>query len=358
MRIFEGLEIRGVTLRNRVGMSPMCMYSCEGRDGVANEWHLVHYGTRASGGCGIVVLEATAVVPEGRISPQDLGIWSDDHVPGLKEVSDFVKSQGAASAIQLAHAGRKAGTYRPWSAVRGYIPVEDGGWENRMAPSAVPFGEGNPVPQELTREEIRGVIAAFTEGARRADAAGFDVVELHAAHGYLLHQFLSPISNKRADEYGGGFLGRTRVLHETVEAVRGVWPEEKPLFVRLSVTDWVEEGWTPEESARLAKSLRGLGVDLIDCSSGGATPDARVPTGPGYQVSLAEGVRRDGEILTGAVGLITEVDQAEEILQSGKADLVFLGRELLRNPYWVRDAGRAKGVVQEWPVQYGWALNR
>lgn len=355
--LFEPLTIRGVTMRNRVALSPMCMYSCEDCDGMASDWHVVHLGTRASGGCGLVMSEATAVVPEGRISPQDLGIWSDDHIPGLKKVTDFVRTQGAVSAIQLAHAGRKSGTYRPWSEVRGFVPVEDGGWEKKDAPSAVAFREGSPVPHEMTVGEIRDLVDAFVEAARRSDEAGFDVVELHSAHGYWMHQFLSPISNLRTDEYGGNWEGRTRMHHEMVEGVRGVWPEEKPLFMRFSVTDWVEGAWSPEDSVRLASSLKKIGLDLVDCSSGGSTMDAEIPVGPGYQVHLAEAVK-DGGILTGAVGQITEAKQAEEIVANGRADVVFLGRELLREPYWANKAAVELGVDPAWPNQYEWAVSR
>ena len=356
MKLFEPLTIRDVTLPNRVALSPMCMYSCENLDGMANDWHVVHLGSRASGGCGLVMTEATAVEPEGRISPQDLGIWSDDHVAPLKKVTDFIRSQGSVSAIQLAHAGRKAGTYRPWSEARGFIDEEDGGWSNKKAPSEVVFKEGNPVPHAMSVGEIRDLIQQFVRATERSNAAGFDVVELHSAHGYLMHQFLSPLSNHRTDEYGGDFAGRTRLHHELVEAVRAVWPAGKPLFMRLSVTDWVDGGWSTSDSGQLAKSLASLGVDLIDCSSGGTTPDAKIPVGPGYQVHLAEAVKVDSGLPVGAVGQITDVDQAEEILTSGQADVVFLGRELLRNPYWVQDAARAKGVDYPWPNQYAWAV--
>lgn len=348
--------MRGVGVRNRLGVSPMCMYSCEGCDGMASDWHLVHLGARASGGFGLVMTEATAVVPEGRISPQDLGIWSDDHVPGLKRVTDFLRSQGAVSAIQLAHAGKKSGTYRPWSEVRGYVPVADGGWENRMSPSSVAFREGAPVPVEMTVEEIRGLVESFVRATERSLAAGFDVVELHSAHGYLLHQFLSPISNRRTDGYGGDFAGRTRLHHELVEGVRGVWPAERPLWMRLSVTDWVEDGWQVSDSVELAKSLKGLGVDLFDCSSGGSTADAAIPVGPGYQVPLAEAVKQGAGVLTAAVGQITTPEQAEEIVAMGKADMVMLGREALRSPYWPNMAAQAAGAEAAWPDQYRWAV--
>ncbi|MCB0825882.1 MAG: NADH:flavin oxidoreductase/NADH oxidase [Armatimonadetes bacterium] len=352
-QLFSPLTIRGSTLRNRIALSPMCTYSSE--DGFASDWHLVHLGTRASGGCGIVMCEATAVHPDGRISPQDLGIWKDEHIPGLRRVTDFIRSQGAASAIQLAHAGRKAGTYRPWSEVRGFIPIEDGGWE-RIGPSPIPFRDGAPTPVEMTQQDLSDFIEDFVAAIRRSDEAGFDVVEIHSAHGYLLHQFLSPISNHRSDAYGGDFKGCTRLHHELVEAVRHAWPETKPLFIRISATDWVDGGWTIEESIELAKSLKSLGVDLMDCSSGGSTPDAQIPVGPGYQVPFAERISREAGILSGAVGMITEPKQAEEIVSSGQADLVFLGRELLRNPYWAHIAAQELGARPNWPNQYAWSV--
>lgn len=352
-QLFSPINIRGVTLRNRIAMSPMCMYSSE--DGMANDWHLVHLGTRASGGCGLVMCEATAVHPDGRISPQDLGIWKEEHIPGLRKITDFIRSQGAASAIQLAHAGRKAGTYRPWSKVRGFIPDSEGGW-TRVAPSPIPFRAEATTPVELTKQDIRDVIEDFVAGTRRSLDAGFDIVEIHSAHGYLLHQFLSPISNQRSDEYGGDFGGRTRLHFELIEAVRNVWPAEKPLFIRISATDWAEGGWTIEESIDLAKALKALGVDLLDCSSGGSTPDAQIPVGPGYQVQFAERIRKEAEILSGAVGLITQPQQAEDIIASGQADLVFLGRELLRNPYWAHSAAQELGATSCWPDQYAWSV--
>lgn len=353
--LFSPLAIRDLTLRNRVAVSPMCMYSCEACDGVAGDWHLVHLGSRASGGAGLVVFEATAVEPEGRISPQDLGIWSDDHVAGLKRVTDFVRSQGAASAIQLAHAGRKAGTYRPWSEARGWIAAADGGWVPK-GPSSLAFKDGAPIPHELSRGEILDVIELFVDGAERALAAGFDVVELHSAHGYLLHSFLSPLSNVRSDEYGGSFEGRTRMLVETVEAVRSVWPEGRPLFVRLSCTDWVDGGWTIDDSVQLAKILGALGVDLVDCSSGGSVASAEIPVRPGYQVEFAERIRREAGVMTGAVGLITEAGQGDEIVKKSRADLVLLGREMLRDAYWANHAAVELEVKPKWPDQYDWPL--
>lgn len=332
------------------------MYSCEQCDGMASDWHVAHLGSRASGGCGLVMTEAAAVEARGRISPQDLGIWSDDHIPGLRRVSDFIKSQGAVSAIQLAHAGRKAGTYRPWSKTRGFVPLEDGGWNDRIAPSPIAFREGAPVPQEITQADLQHVLQSFVSAAERANEAGFDVIELHSAHGYLLHQFLSPISNQRTDGYGGSFENRIRFHVELVRAVREVWPEEKPLFMRISATDWVEGGWDVRESVELCKVLAPLGLDFVDCSSGGSTPDAQIPTGPGYQVPLAAEIKSNSGMPTGAVGQITQPKQAEEIIASQSADLVFLGRELLRNPYWPQKAATELGTDLKWPDQYGWAV--
>lgn len=303
-----------------------------------------------------MMTEATAVVPEGRISPEDLGIWSDAHAEALRPVTEFIRTQGAISAIQLAHAGRKAGTYRPWSPIRGFVPLEDGGWAEKMAPSAVAFREGAPLPVEMTRSEIHQLVVNFTRAAERSLSAGFDVVEQHSAHGYLLHQFLSPISNRREDEYGGDWAGRTRLHHELVEAVRGALPEQCPLFMRISATDWVDGAWSLEDTLALARSLGGLGLDLMDCSSGGSTPDASIPVGPGYQVSFAEAVRNKAGVLSGAVGGITEATQADEIIAKGRADLVFLGRELLREPYWAQKAAVELGVEPPWPDQYRWAV--
>lgn len=356
MNLFTPLQIRDLTLRNRIAVSPMCMYSCENCDGMANNWHLVHLGSRASGGAGLVMAEATAIEPDGRISPQDLGIWSDDHIPPLKQVTDFIRSQGAASAIQLAHAGRKAGTYRPWSETRGFIAEADGGWNNKKSASAVPFRETDPVPHEMSKGEILDTIECFVQATERSRAAGFDVVELHSAHGYLLHQFLSPLSNKRTDEYGGDFIGRTKLHRELVTAVRKVWPQSKPLFMRISATDWVEGGWTIQDSVKLSVMLKEFGVDLFDTSSGGTTADAQIPYGPGYQVHLAEQIKNEAEILTGAVGAITAADQANQIITSQAADLVFLGRELLRNPYWPNHAAIEFGETPHWPNQYEWAV--
>jgi 2,4-dienoyl-CoA reductase-like NADH-dependent reductase (Old Yellow Enzyme family) len=302
--------------------------------------------------------EAVAVEPKGRISPQDLGIWNNEQASALKPVTEFIKSQGAVPAIQLAHAGRKAGTYRPWSLVRGQVPVEDGGWDTQVAPSPITFNERLRVPRELTTAEVEELVVTFQDATRRSVEAGFEVIELHAAHGYLLHQFLSPISNQRTDQYGGSFENRTRVLREMAVACRKVMSEGLVLMVRISATDWVEGGWTIEESVRLASNLKEMGVDLFDCSSGGSTPDADIPSGPGYQVTFAEQIRREAGMPTGAVGGITEAQQAEEIVASGQADLVFLGRELLRNPYWPQAAAHELGADRPWPNQYGWAVRR
>lgn len=349
--LFSPFSLRDVTLRNRIGVSPMCQYSAE--DGFAGDWHLVHLGAFAVGGAGLVMSEATAVVPEGRISPQDLGLWKDGHVAPLRRITDFVRGQGAVPAIQLAHAGRKASTWRPWEAAGKppAIPPEQGGWE-AVAPSPIRFADGYPQPRELDEAGIRRVVDAFAAAARRARDAGFDAVELHAAHGYLLHSFLSPLSNQRADGWGGGFEGRTRLLLEVVDAVRAVWPAGLPLLVRLSVTDWVAGGWDVEQSVALALLLKERGVDLVDCSSGGAVPNAAVPVGPGYQATFAERLHRDAGLPTAAVGLITDPEQADRIVREGRADLVFLARELLRHPRWPLLAAHRLGVPFPWPPQY------
>lgn len=347
--LFDPLTIRSQAFSNRLFVSPMCEYSSD--DGFANDWHLVHLGSRAVGGAGLVLTEATAITPEGRISPQDLGIWKDDHVDFLSRIVRFVHGQGSVAGMQLAHAGRKASTYRPWSG-NGAVSVADGGWPDVLAPSALPFADSYPMPQALTLDGIARVTAAFVDAARRAQAAGFRVIEVHAAHGYLLHEFLSPLSNLRADHYGGSFENRTRLVREVVAAVRGVWPEQLPLFVRISATDWVEGGWDIEQSVELARQLKPLGVDFIDCSSGGNAAHATIPVGPGYQAPFAERIRRDAGILTGAVGLITEASQAEQIVSSGQADAVLLARELLRDPYFPLRAARELSQEITWPAQY------
>lgn len=352
--LFEPLTLRGVTLRNRIGVSPMCQYSST--DGYANDWHLVHLGSRAVGGAGLVIAEATAVTPEGRISPQDLGLWQDDHVEMLSRITRFIRDQGTVAGVQLAHAGRKASTEVPW---RGGAPLApgEGGWSPIVAPSAVPFGSRSQVPEALDAAGIRRVVEAFRDAARRALHAGFQVIELHAAHGYLLHEFLSPLANHRDDEYGGSFQNRVRLTIEVTDAVRSVWSDSLPLLVRVSGTDWVEGGWNVEQSAELARLLGAHGVDLIDCSSGGIVPGVRIPTGPGYQVSLAERIREVSGVPTAAVGLITSAQQADAVLRSGSADVVLLARKLLRDPYWPLHAARELDVSVEWPVQYQRAVD-
>jgi 2,4-dienoyl-CoA reductase-like NADH-dependent reductase (Old Yellow Enzyme family) len=347
--LFDPLAIRGVTLRNRIAVSPMCQYSAE--DGRATDWHTVHYGSRAVGGAGLVLVEATAVTPNGRISSRDLGLWNDAQVDGMARVARVVESHGAVAGVQLAHAGRKASTRPPWLGGDTAPPTE-GGWTALDAPSALAFADGHLVPTALDAAAIAGVVQAFVGAAQRARAAGLRVIELHAAHGYLLHQFLSPLSNLRSDGYGGSFENRTRLVREVTQAVRAVWPEELPLFVRLSATDWVEGGWDVEQTVALAGLLRSDGVDVIDCSSGGNVAGARIPVGPGYQVPFAARVRRDAAIATAAVGLITEAAQADGIIRAGEADLVLLARELLRDPYWPLHAAQHLGVSTGWPAQY------
>jgi len=349
--LFDPLRIRGVELPHRILVSPMCQYSSI--DGRAQDWHLVHLGSRAVGRAAAVLAEATAVTADGRISPADLGLWSDAHIEPIRRALTFVEEQGAVPGIQLAHAGRKASTREPW---KGGSPlsVAEGGWTPIVAPSSIAFNQGYQVPHALTSAEITTIVAAFASAAKRAQAAGARIIELHAAHGYLLNSFLSPLSNQRQndDEYGGSFANRTRLVCEVVTAVRKVWPEEYPLFLRISATDWVEGGWTIDDSVALAKAVKALGVDLIDCSSGGVSPLARIPVGPGYQVGFAERIRREAEVLTGAVGMITEPSQADAIIRSGQADVVFLARQFLRDPYWPLIAARALGHDLKWPLQY------
>jgi 2,4-dienoyl-CoA reductase-like NADH-dependent reductase (Old Yellow Enzyme family) len=347
--LFSPLTFRGVTLTNRITVSPMCEYSSI--DGFANDWHLVHLGSRAVGGAGLIFTEAAAVVPEGRISPADLGIWKDEHIAPLARITSFVREHGSVAGIQLAHAGRKASTAAPWDGGKP-IGVEQGGWSPIFAPSAIPFDEGYQTPVALDKEGIRRVVSAFATAAKRSLDAGFEVIEIHAAHGYLINEFLSPFSNTRTDEYGGSFENRTRVLREIIEEVRRVWPETLPLFVRISATEWTEGGWGIDDSVELARTIAPLGVDLIDCSSGGNIPKVRIPVGPGYQVPLAERVRRDSGVPTGAVGLITDALQADEIVSSGQADLVFVAREELRDPYFPLHAAKALHVKIPWPKQY------
>ncbi len=350
--LFTPLSIREVTFRNRIAVSPMCQYSS--RDGFANDWHMVHLGSRAAGGAGLVIMEATAVEARGRISPADQGIWKDEHVPFLSRITAFLREQGAAAGIQLAHAGRKASTRPPWESGGTILPSE-GGWQP-VAPSPAPFRPEDPAPVELSKADIAGVIEAFAAAAKRALAAGFHVVEIHAAHGYLIHEFLSPLSNFRRDEYGGSFENRTRLAIEVTKAVRAAWPQNLPLFLRISATDWAEGGWTAEESVELARRVKGLGVDLVDCSSGGLVLDQKIPVAPGYQVPFAERLRREAGVPTGAVGLITEARQADEILRAGRADMVLLARAFLRDPYWPLHAARELGFAMHPPRQYGRAF--
>lgn len=347
--LFEPLSIRRITFPNRIFVSPMCEYSSE--DGFANDWHLVHLGGRAVGGAGLVLTEATAVTPEGRISPQDLGIWKDDHLPMLARIVHFIHQQGSVAGMQLAHAGRKGSTYRPWSG-HGAVGADEGGWSKVMAPSAEPFAPDYPQPIEMSSGDIKATVDAFAAAASRALRAGFRVIEIHAAHGYLIHEFLSPLSNHRRDQYGGTFDNRTRLAREIVTAVRAVWPPELPLFIRISATDWVDGGWDVEQSVALAKMVKPLGADFVDCSSGGNVAQAKIPLGPGYQVPFAERIRRDADILTGAVGLITTAAQAQDIVASGRADAVLLARELLRDPYFPMHAAAALGQDMTWPAQY------
>jgi 2,4-dienoyl-CoA reductase-like NADH-dependent reductase (Old Yellow Enzyme family) len=346
------LTVRSVTLRNRIGVSPMCQYSAE--DGVANDWHFVHLGSRAVGGAGLVMVEATAVAPEGRITPGCLGLWSDKHIEPLARTTEFVKQHGAVAGIQIAHAGRKASADLPWKG-GAHLSEAQGGWQT-IAPSAIPFGGDLPIiPRAMTEADIARVQNDFVAAAKRALEAGFDWLELHAAHGYLFNEFLSPLSNHRTDKYGGSFENRIRFLLETARAVRAVWPDKLPLTVRISCTDWVDGGWDIEQSVELSRQLKAGGVDLIDCSSGGTVPDAKIPAGTGYQVPFAERIRREAGIATAAVGSITEPTHADEIIRNGRADVVLLAREFLRETYWPLKAAHALGRKDSLttPVQYG-----
>ncbi|MGE5322725.1 MAG: NADH:flavin oxidoreductase/NADH oxidase [Actinomycetota bacterium] len=347
--LFEPLRLRGIDLQNRILVSPMCQYSSV--DGLANDWHFVHLGSRAVGHAAAVLTEASAVTSDGRISPDDLGIWDDAHIEPLRRIFSFIEQQGSAPGMQLAHAGRKASTSAPWKGGKP-LSAEQGGWSPILGPSALAFADGYQTPRELTKAEIAGVVEAFARAAQRAEAAGAKIIELHGAHGYLLHSFLSPLSNHRTDEYGGPFVNRIRMVCEVVDAVRKVWPEKYPLFLRISATDWTEGGWTVEDSVALARNLQSHGVDLFDCSSGGNVASARIPAGPGYQVEFAERVRREGGVRTGAVGMITEPAQADQIVRSGQADVVFLARQFLREPYWPLLAARSLGHDIAWPPQY------
>ncbi len=348
--LFEPFTLRSITLPNRVGVSPMCEYSSE--DGFANDWHLVHLGSRAAGGAGLVMTEATAVEARGRISPRDLGLWKDDHVEFLSRIVRFIEAQGAVPGVQLAHAGRKASTAVPWEGGAG-VPVASGGWEP-LAPSALAFSERTLTPRAMTHEDISEVVRAFAAATRRALAAGFRVIELHFAHGYLVHEFLSPLSNRREDGYGGAFARRIRLALQVTHAVRAVWPDRLPLLARLSCTDWVDGGWTPEDSVSLARRLAAEGVDLVDCSSGGLVPYARIDAVPGYQVPFARRIRAEAGVPTAAVGLISSPAQADAIGREGDADLVMLARAMLRDPSWALHAAAELGhpEARRIPVQY------
>jgi 2,4-dienoyl-CoA reductase-like NADH-dependent reductase (Old Yellow Enzyme family) len=352
--LFDPLPIRSLTLANRIVVSPMCQYSSV--DGFANDWHFVHLGTRAVGGASLVMTEASAVTAEGRISPHDLGIYDDRHVDGLARCVRFIHDQRALAGSQLAHAGRKGSTARPWQG-GGAVPREHGGWQP-VGPTAEPFAAHYPIPRPLQTAEIPGIVDAFRDAARRALAAGFDVVEVHAAHGYLIHEFLSPLVNTRTDAYGGSFDSRVRLCLEVVDAIRDVWPERLPLFVRISATDWKDGGWDLDQAVELARRLRAHGVDLVDCSSGGAVYDQQITIGPGYQVPFAERIKRDAGVATGAVGLITRAEQADAIISHGQADVVLLARELLRDPYWPLHAAEHLGYKVPWPPQYLRAAHR
>jgi 2,4-dienoyl-CoA reductase-like NADH-dependent reductase (Old Yellow Enzyme family) len=349
MHLFSPLTIRSITLPNRIAVSPMCQYSCV--DGLATNWHLVHLGSRAVGGAGLIIVEASAVEPRGRISPGDMGLWSDAHTEAFKPITAFIKQQGAVPAIQLAHAGRKASTSAPWINRGAQLSLTEGGWDT-IAPSAMPFYEKDRAPREMTVAEIQAIVELFRQAAKRSLEAGFQIVELHGAHGYLLNEFLSPLTNHRTDEYGGPFENRIRFLKEVTAAVRSEWPDPLPLFLRISASDWVEGGWTAEDSVHLAKTVKDWGIDLVDCSSGATVPHAQIPAAPGFQVPFADRVKNEGGILSGAVGLITEPHQANDIITSGQADLVLMAREFLRDPYWPLHAAKVLGVTVKLPVQY------
>jgi 2,4-dienoyl-CoA reductase-like NADH-dependent reductase (Old Yellow Enzyme family) len=346
--LFEPLSIKEITLKNRIVVSPMCQYSSV--DGFANDWHLVHLGSRAVGNAGLVFTEAAAVSPEGRITPDDLGIWCDEHIDFLKRIVSFIHAQGSVAGIQLAHAGRKASHASPWKSGAALSPNE-GAWITE-APSAIAFKEGEPLPHQLDNDGMKKVIDDFKQATKRTLEASFEIIEIHAAHGYLFHEFLSPLSNHRTDAYGGAFENRIRFLLETIEAVQEVWPNGLPLFVRISASDWTEGGWTIDDSVALAAILKQKGIDLIDCSSGGNVAAARIPIGPLYQTHFAERIKKETGISTGAVGLITTPEEAEGILEDGRADLIFLARQLLRDPYFPLHAAAALGVDLPWPVQY------
>jgi len=347
--LFSPIKIKGIEFKNRLVVSPMCEYSSE--DGFANDWHLVHLGSRAVGGAALIITEATAVSPEGRISYGDLGIYKDEHIPKLKQITDFIHAHGAVAGTQLAHAGRKASHQRPWDGGAQIPADQPNGWPT-VAPSGIAFTPAEQPPLALDKAGIEKVKSDFKTAAARAVKAGFKVIELHGAHGYLIHEFLSPLSNHRTDEYGGSFENRTRLLLEIIESVKEAWPEENPLFVRISASDWTEGGWTSDDSVALAKVLINKGIDLVDCSSGGNVATAKIPLKPGYQVEFAEKVKKEAGILTGAVGLITEAEQANNIIETGQADLVIMAREMLRDPYFPLRAAHKLGHEVKWPVQY------
>lgn len=347
-KLFSTLQIRSVTLKNRIAISPMCQYSAV--DGYANDFHLVHLGSRAMGGAGLIIQEATAVSPEGRITPGDLGIWDDKQIEKLEEIVTFIHEHKSVAGIQLAHAGRKASCAIPWEGGK-QINQSEGGWRT-IAPSSIPFYPEDDAPMAMDANDIKKVTEDFKIAAQRSFLAGYKLIEIHAAHGYLLHQFLSPLSNQRTDKYGGNFENRIRLLIDVVMAIRQVWPEKLPIFVRISATDYIEGGWNIEESVQLAAILKNLGVDLIDCSSGGMVPHAKIPFGPGYQVPFAERIKKEAGILTGAVGLITNAKQAEEIIAKGQAGLILIARASLRDPYFALHAAHELGADIEWPVQY------
>ena len=347
-KLFSTLKLREVSFRNRIFVSPMCQYSAT--DGVPNDWHLVHYGSRAVGGASLIIAEATAVCPEGRISPDDLGLWNDQQLISFEKITAFISSQGSVPGIQLAHAGRKASMSSPWKGGK-LVQPDEGGWEV-VAPSAIPFSDDYGVPHALTLAEIDKVVHQFIEATHRAVKAGFKVIELHMAHGYLMHQFLSPLTNHREDEYGGSLENRMKLPLLVAREVRKALPDSLPLFVRISATDWAEGGWDLQQSVQLCKELSAVGVDMIDCSSGGQVPNAKIPLGPGYQVPFAAAIKSQAGILTGAVGMITKAIQAEEILQNEEADVIILGREMLRDPYWPLHAAREFDVDITWPQQY------
>ena len=346
--LFEPIKIRDITLKNRIVVSPMCQYSSV--DGFANDWHLVHLGTRAVGGAALVFTEATAVAPEGRISPDDLGIWKDEHIAFLKKITTFIKEQGAVPGIQLAHAGRKASHLSPWKG-RVALTEKEGGWQT-VAPSAVAFKDGEPAPLAMTKDDIKQLLKDFGDATKRAVEAGFEVFEIHGAHGYLVNEFLSPVSNFRNDEYGGSFENRIRLLLQIIKEMRVAMKKGSPLFVRISATDWVPAGWDENDSAALAKILKENEVDVIDCSTGGNSHEQKIPVGPLYQVPFSEKIKKEAHILTAAVGLITTAHEAEEILQDKKADLIIMARQLLREPYFPLHAAKELGVDLPWPLQY------